>query len=700
MNLLFPFFALAAAAIAIPILLHFRRQPPQKAVPFSSLMFLEQTPVPPRTRRKLEDWLLLALRCLALILLALMFARPFLSRPSESTAGAGTHWCFLVDVSASMRRGEAWEDARDSYGRALQKVAAEDMVSVVVFDQVPRVILSRSDWEASAPGARAIVAASALQEVEPSWGATDLGRALLFAAQELSGDRHRAREKRIVLISDLQEGSSLEALHAASWPADITVTTVPVTADWKNNLTLSAAARTADGDADLPREGAAANQGGQLRVRITSSPDAVNEKFTLSWNDGGQPVEATVPPGGSRMVPAPERIAAGTDGTVELRGDAIDFDNRLFVARPQSRDVRILCLGRQLSRTETASPLFYLARALNRTPALNPVIVEKDITQVQRVDLMDTDLVFAFGDAGEATSPLLREWTASGGRLVAISDQGCTGTLLRAVTGIPDLKLSEASQDALLQDLRFDHPLLRAFAESGVRDFTKIRFWKHRVLELPDAALLKATVIARFDDGRVAWAEFPAEKGQVLFMASGWQPSDSQLAVSSKFVPLLFSTIEWALGESRSLQSLTVGDSIPAKMGAWEGVVPVMRPDGKAVSWDTGKEPVFAGTDLPGIYVIGTGGAARSAAVNLAAPEGRLAPMKIQRLAEAGVKLQPSDAAVTAADAATGHRVEDSEHEQRQKGWKALLLAALVVLLLETWLAGRRGSQAPLPQPT
>ena len=268
------------------------------------------------------------------------------------------------------------------------------------------------------------------------------------------------------------------------------------------------------------------------------------------------------------------------------------------------------------------------------------------------------------------------------------------------MTGIAGLKLTEASQDALLQDLRFEHPLLRAFAESGVRDFTKIRFWKHRALELPDTALPKTTVIARFDDGRIAWAEFPVEKGQVLFMASGWQPSDSQLAVSSKFVPLLFSTVDWALGESRSLQSLTVGDSLPAKMGGWEGVVPVMRPDGKSVSWDTAKEPAYAGTDLPGIYIVGTGSAARSAAVNLAASEGRLAPMKIQRLAEAGVKLQQSDAAVTAAAATSGHRMEDSEHEQRQKGWKALLLAALVVLLLETWLAGRRGSQAPLPQPT
>src|SRR6187455_99235 len=108
MSFLFPAFLFAAAAIAIPILLHFRRQPPQKAVPFSTLMFLEQTPVPPKTKRKLEDWLLLALRCLALLLLALMFARPFLRSVALSSGSSSTNWCVLIDISASMRRDGAW----------------------------------------------------------------------------------------------------------------------------------------------------------------------------------------------------------------------------------------------------------------------------------------------------------------------------------------------------------------------------------------------------------------------------------------------------------------------------------------------------------------------------------------------------------------------------------------------------------------
>jgi hypothetical protein len=263
--------------------------------------------------------------------------------------------------------------------------------------------------------------------------------------------------------------------------------------------------------------------------------------------------------------------------------------------------------------------------------------------------------------------------------------------------GDDKIEVKEARGDALLQDLRFEHPMLRAFAESGVRDFSRIRFWKHRMLQVPEALLKQADILARFDDNSIAWAEFPAGKGHILCMASGWTPSDSQLAVSSKFVPLVFGLLDWALGDLSSQRGGVVGDPVAAQLGNWHGKVPVARPDGKTVSWDTAAQPLYPDTDLPGIYHIGEDAEARSIAINLAPGEGRLAPMDERRLAEAGVKLETLKSASEAAtDAVAQLRLEDSQHEQRQKGWKTLLLAALVVLLLETWLAGRREGRATI----
>lgn len=77
MGFLTPLYIAGLAALALPLLFHLIRRIPRGEVPFSSLMFL--TPTPPRiTRRsRLDQLVLLALRALALALVALAFSRPF-----------------------------------------------------------------------------------------------------------------------------------------------------------------------------------------------------------------------------------------------------------------------------------------------------------------------------------------------------------------------------------------------------------------------------------------------------------------------------------------------------------------------------------------------------------------------------------------------------------------------------------------------
>jgi hypothetical protein len=111
MSWLFPLYLAGAAAVIAPILLHLRRQPPQDRLAFSTLMFLEESKRQPTRRRRLENWLLLLVRCLILILLAIMFARPF-SRSTEAAAAAeGESVVVLLDASASMQRADLWPRA-------------------------------------------------------------------------------------------------------------------------------------------------------------------------------------------------------------------------------------------------------------------------------------------------------------------------------------------------------------------------------------------------------------------------------------------------------------------------------------------------------------------------------------------------------------------------------------------------------------
>ena len=89
MSFLAPLFLAGVAAVALPLLFHLARRTPRVRLRFPSLMFLVPT-TPRLTRRnRLEHWLLLALRCLGLALLAFGFARPFLKETDSAAEGGG-----------------------------------------------------------------------------------------------------------------------------------------------------------------------------------------------------------------------------------------------------------------------------------------------------------------------------------------------------------------------------------------------------------------------------------------------------------------------------------------------------------------------------------------------------------------------------------------------------------------------------------
>src|SRR4051812_38859883 len=100
MSFLAPGFLLGALAIGGPILFHLIRRAARERVPFSSLMFLRPTPPRVTRRSKLEHLWLLLLRCLALLLLAAGFARPFFAKdtPTPATPNEARQIVLLVDT--------------------------------------------------------------------------------------------------------------------------------------------------------------------------------------------------------------------------------------------------------------------------------------------------------------------------------------------------------------------------------------------------------------------------------------------------------------------------------------------------------------------------------------------------------------------------------------------------------------------------
>ncbi|MDB6005740.1 MAG: hypothetical protein JWR15_2727, partial [Prosthecobacter sp.] len=180
MSWLFPIYLAGAAAIIAPILLHLRRRPPQDRVEFSTLMFLDASTPVPVSKRRLENWLLLLLRCLALILLALMFARPFLQSESATASSADQATLILLDRSASMRREDLWKRGVAEAERLFKTAKITDRIALAVFDR-ELVPVWTFEEDRNMPGNRSAALQSRLAALAPTWSATQLDRALIAA---------------------------------------------------------------------------------------------------------------------------------------------------------------------------------------------------------------------------------------------------------------------------------------------------------------------------------------------------------------------------------------------------------------------------------------------------------------------------------------------------------------------------------------
>src|SRR5215471_17168190 len=111
MGFLAPWFLAGVAAIGLPFWIHLLRQYRSTPHPFSSLMFFERRTQSSLKHRRLRYLLLLSLRVALLLLLALAFANPFVSRPASSFSGRKM-LVIAVDNSFSMRYGDHLARAR------------------------------------------------------------------------------------------------------------------------------------------------------------------------------------------------------------------------------------------------------------------------------------------------------------------------------------------------------------------------------------------------------------------------------------------------------------------------------------------------------------------------------------------------------------------------------------------------------------
>src|SRR6266850_3791737 len=188
LSFLSPVFLAGLVAASIPVILHLFHRRADPIVDFAAMRYLRHAPVEQAKRRRLRELLLLMLRVTAIGLLALAFARPYLTQTAAALGAPAT--IALVDTSLSMSSPGQFARAQAMAAEVLRSAPAASAVGVVAFANGAGVVAPLSLDRAGAM--------TAVAHLTPGAGATNYMSALSRAA-ELMGDR----PGRIVMITDL-----------------------------------------------------------------------------------------------------------------------------------------------------------------------------------------------------------------------------------------------------------------------------------------------------------------------------------------------------------------------------------------------------------------------------------------------------------------------------------------------------------------
>ena len=682
MSFLSPLFLAGLTALALPVVFHMFRRSPQGRQVFSSLMFLPVSPPRLTRRSSIEHWLLLVLRALALALIAFAFARPLLRENVLATENASARQiAILMDTSASMRRSDCWTAARNQLDEILDDVEEGDEIALFHFSD--RLTVQEPFPDVGQRETRSQVQQRIRQGAEnlaPGWGATRLGDSLIQLAEDLlqrgSGDEYPTAS-RIVVITDSQKGMQLDALKSYVWPDSVPVEfrVVGPEVSKTGNAFVQVLQPSPDDD------------GTTWRIRVGNETGSAFERFRIHWEPGQIPEdpvlldEVYVPPGEVRTlkIDKPDKLVAGA---VALSGDTDDFDNRWYIVPPQPDTLHVGYIGPDPGSPQ--SPGYYLKNALVETTwtrfefhALDPSRPED---WKQNLGCL---LIAGNGPVPEADR--VRELLRQGVVVCWVFEQE-SETELASLLEIPELKIEpvEIVDYALLSRVDFQHPLFSSFADPRFNDFTAVRFREARRLNTGlDESLVE---LARFDEGSPAVLVREFDPGLLVLMASGWHPSDSRFGLSTKFVPFIHSVIRLGQQKERGFTSSIV--NLPLDLDP--GMTTVQAPSGSVIPVEPGET---TSVPEPGLYTV-VGNDAISCAVNMDPRESRTDVIPVEEIEQLGVSLtsqQERDA-----DDNRDRQLRIQELEAEQKIWRWLLIAAVFILFLESFLAGRMTRPIPV----
>jgi hypothetical protein len=645
MSFLNPIMLFGIAAVSVPIIIHLLNRRKFQKVVWAAMRFLRISVEQNQRRMRIEDMILLALRCLLLILLALALARPaWLSNASDVFGQSKVTGVVILDNSGSMAVSDGtqtrFEKARRAAEQAIESMPAGSATAVLLASDIVRGAIPEPTFDLN-------LARKIIREAPLTDRSTDLFPAINRAIGILQ-DRLALR-KEIYLITDGQAAGWRQLVEAQQVlervRSEIKTHIVLVSEHEERNLAVTEL-RLASGLSPVGQplrfEVQVSNFGREearnVRVGLSVDSDPPSDEFTIE----------SLPGGSTRSISLFAKLRA--EGfhhiTARIPEDRQSADDRRTIAVRAIKEVRALLVDGEPGAEPREGETYFLRNALVPVPMdqqesyfIKTATIGAAELGSARFDDFDAVILANVPDFSDAVVGRLQQYLRRGGGLMIFPGASASVTfyneilfarhqLLPAVLGAAQ---GEAEQDRkffTLQEKDYQHAMVALWNDPAAGTLASARFYRAFPLNVPspksglDATRPSGTaqeagepeVILKYSDGAVAVAQRNWGLGRVVLFSSTADTAWNDLPVRLPFVPLVHRALGSIVQRQDEGLNLRVGTKFTRRVSTelLEKEATVFKPQHREALRETRHVELVNGapllqydaTDFAGVYEV------------------------------------------------------------------------------------------------
>ena len=384
---------LAALGISIPIVLHILNKARPKKVNWAAMELLQKTTQQQSKKIKLEDWLLMVLRCLTFLLVALAMMRLVFVNSSDLFSGASRELILVIDSSYSMNHGQyesRFDLAKKKAMKIVNSLPSGSKVSLVTIGDEPEVLIRHKD-----PSEISLERYFAALEAKPEGFGLEVSLSLL---DELLNESDSANRE-VIFLTDAQKRSWCENSEStiekfAELGQKASISLLPLGDESYENLALS----------DFHMTSGACRSGGFINLSakiINHGESLATASIELFHNSNIVDVTSV-----SSLQPKEERLlrfgvqleSSGPNKfQLSLESDNLEDDNSAYLAIDVPDKLKVLIV----EGSPGAGRYLELATQLERSGYAEGLICTVSLASLVSAEQIEKNDVVVFADVGD-----------------------------------------------------------------------------------------------------------------------------------------------------------------------------------------------------------------------------------------------------------------------------------------------------------